>query len=45
MPMRVRLLGPVDIVVDTGRMAVGGPQAQAVLALLAVHPGEVVSAG
>lgn len=42
--MRVRLLGPVDIVVDTGRMAVGGPQAQAVLALLAVHAGEVVSA-
>lgn len=42
--MRVRLLGPVEIEVEGARVGVGGPRAQAVLAVLAVRAGEVVTA-
>jgi hypothetical protein len=42
--MEVRLLGPVELAVDEDRLDVGGPRAQAVLALLAVRAGEVVTA-
>lgn len=41
---RVRLLGPVDVVDDDGRpVTLGGPKERLVLAVLAVHAGEVVS--
>jgi DNA-binding SARP family transcriptional activator len=42
--MRVRLLGPVELEVDQRPLAVGGPRAQAVLAILAVRAGEVLTA-
>jgi DNA-binding SARP family transcriptional activator len=42
--MRVRLLGPVELEVGGATVGVGGPRAQAVLAVLAVHAGEVVTA-
>src|SRR5215831_6197863 len=41
--MRVRLLGPVDIVVDGEERPVAGLRRKAVLATLALHVGEVVS--
>lgn len=40
----VRLLGPVELEIDGVRLGVGGPRAQAVLALLAVRAGKVVTA-
>src|SRR5437879_3729532 len=43
--MQVRLLGPVDAVVDGEARAVSGLRRKAVLAVLALHPGEVVSTG
>src|SRR5215469_8006599 len=43
--MQVRLLGPVDVVVDGQPRAVSGLRRQAVLATLALHSGEVVSTG
>src|ERR1043165_5911630 len=43
--MRVRLLGPVDVVVDGQEQAVRGLRRKAVLAVLALHAGEVVSTG
>ena len=43
--MQVRLLGPVDAVVDGEARAVRGLRRKAVLAVLALHPGEVVSTG
>lgn len=41
--MRVRLLGSVDVVVDDVPRPVRGPRRKAVLAALALHPGEIVS--
>jgi DNA-binding SARP family transcriptional activator len=41
--MRVRLLGPVDVITDGVPRPVSGMRRQAVLAMLALHPGEVVS--
>ena len=43
--MQVRLLGPVDAVVDGEARAVRGLRRKAVLAVLALHAGEVVSTG
>jgi len=43
--MQVRLLGPVDVLVDGAARPVLGVRRTAVLALLALHPGEVVSTG
>jgi DNA-binding SARP family transcriptional activator/Tfp pilus assembly protein PilF len=40
--MRVRLLGPVDVVVDGSIRAVQGLRRKAVLAVLALHVGEIV---
>jgi DNA-binding SARP family transcriptional activator/Flp pilus assembly protein TadD len=42
--VQVRLLGPVDAVVDGAVRPVSGLRRKAVLAALALHPGEVVSA-
>jgi DNA-binding SARP family transcriptional activator/tetratricopeptide (TPR) repeat protein len=41
--MRVRLLGPVDVMVDGEERQVAGLRRKAVLATLALHGGEVVS--
>ena len=41
--MRVRLLGPVDVIVDGEARPVSGLRRKAVLATLALHGGEVVS--
>ena len=41
--MRVRLLGPVDVVVDGVPRPVKGMRRKAVLATLALHDGEVVA--
>ena len=43
--MRVRLLGPVDVITDGVSQPVSGLRRKAVLAVLALHPGEVVSSG
>ena len=43
--MQVRLLGPVDVVVDDAPRPVPGLRRMAVLATLALHCGEVVSTG
>lgn len=43
--MQVRLLGPVDVVVDDAPQPVHGLRRMAVLATLALHCGEVVSTG
>jgi DNA-binding SARP family transcriptional activator len=43
--VRVRLLGPVDVMVDGGPRPVRGLRRKAVLATLALHPGEAVSTG
>ena len=40
--MQVRLLGPVDVVVDGAPRPVRGLRRAAVLATLALHPGQVV---
>lgn len=40
---RVRLLGPVDVVVAGGARPVHGLRRKAVLAVLALHPGDIVS--
>jgi DNA-binding SARP family transcriptional activator len=42
--MRVRLLGPVDVMVDSEQRQIAGLRRKAVLATLALHGGEVVSA-
>jgi DNA-binding SARP family transcriptional activator len=39
----VRLLGPVDVLVEGATRSLSGPRATAVLAALAMHPGEIVS--
>jgi DNA-binding SARP family transcriptional activator len=41
--MQVRLLGPVDVMVDGGPRPVRGLRRKAVLAVLALHGGEIVS--
>ena len=43
--MLIRLLGPVDVLADEGPRQVRGLRRKAVLATLALHGGEVVSAG
>jgi DNA-binding SARP family transcriptional activator/tetratricopeptide (TPR) repeat protein len=43
--MRVRLLGPVDVLMDGEERPVAGLRRKAVLATLALHGGEVVSTG
>ena len=43
--MLIRLLGPVDVLADDGPRHVRGLRRKAVLATLALHGGEVVSAG
>jgi DNA-binding SARP family transcriptional activator/tetratricopeptide (TPR) repeat protein len=43
--MQVRLLGPVDVVVDGGSRPVHGLRRKAALAALALHCGEIVSTG
>jgi len=43
--MQVRLLGPVDVAVDGVPRPVRGLRRKAVLAVLALHVGEIVSAG
>jgi len=43
--MLIRLLGPVDVLADDGPREVRGLRRKAVLAALALHGGEVVSAG
>ncbi|GAA3241693.1 AfsR/SARP family transcriptional regulator [Dactylosporangium siamense] len=43
--MRVRLLGPVDVLVGGAARPVRGQRRKAVLAVLGLHPGEVVSTG
>ena len=41
--MRVRLLGPVDVMVDGAVRTVSGLRRKAVLATLALHVGEIIS--
>ena len=41
--MHVRLLGPFEVTVDGARLPLGSPQQRAVLAVLALRPGEVVA--
>ena len=41
--MRIRLLGPVDVVADGASRPVNGLRRKAVLAVLALHHGEIVS--
>ncbi|MEU0563421.1 AfsR/SARP family transcriptional regulator, partial [Dactylosporangium sp. NPDC006015] len=41
----MRLLGPVDVLVDGAARPVRGQRRKAVLAVLGLHPGEVVSTG
>ncbi len=43
--MQVRLLGPVDVAVDGASRPVRGLRRKAVLAVLALHRGEIVSTG
>jgi DNA-binding SARP family transcriptional activator len=40
-----RILGPLEVLEGSRRLALGGPQQRAVLAILLLHAGEVVSAG
>src|SRR2546423_3650594 len=41
--MRFAILGPVEVSVDEHRLPLGGPQQRALLAVLLLHPGSVVS--
>ncbi len=43
-PLWIGLLGPLDVRQGPTRLSVGGPKARAVLAMLALEPGRVVSA-
>lgn len=43
--MRVRLLGPVDVITDGAVRTVSGLRRKAILATLALHAGEIVSTG
>jgi DNA-binding SARP family transcriptional activator/pimeloyl-ACP methyl ester carboxylesterase len=42
--MRFRILGPLEVFEDRNRISVGGPQQQALLAVLLLHANRVVSA-
>jgi DNA-binding SARP family transcriptional activator len=44
MPMRFRILGPLEVEGDGGELPLGGPKPRALLALLLLHPNEVVPA-
>ena len=41
--MEFRILGPLDVVVDGRPVALGGSKQRALLAILLLHPNEVVS--
>ncbi len=41
--MEIRILGPLEVVADDQVVPIGPPQQEAVLAVLALSPGEVVS--
>ena len=41
--MQVRVLGPIDVVADAAWRPVSGPRRKAILAVLALHGGEVVN--
>ena len=43
MPVEFRILGPLDVLVDGHEIALGGARQRAVLAILVLHRGEVVS--
>ena len=43
--LEVRLLGSLDVVVDGASVTIGGPRARALLSVLALEPGAVVSVG
>lgn len=44
MRVEIRLLGPLEVMVDGTRLALGGAKPRAVLALLALEPGRVTAA-
>jgi DNA-binding SARP family transcriptional activator len=44
MPMRFRVLGPLEVESDQGEVRLGGPKPRALLALLLLSPNEVVPA-
>jgi DNA-binding SARP family transcriptional activator len=44
MPLSFRILGPLELEVDGGDVRLGGPKPRALLALLLLHPNEVVPA-
>src|SRR5215218_105135 len=44
MPIRFRILGPLEVVADGGEVRLGGQKPRALLALLLLHPNEVVPA-
>src|SRR5215210_8108523 len=44
MPTRFRILGPLEVTGDGGEVPLGGPKPRALLALLLLHPNEVVPA-
>ena len=44
MPLKINLLGPVEVRSDNGGVAVGGPKPRALLAMLALDAGSTVSA-
>ena len=44
MPTRFRILGPLEVEVDGREVGLGGPKPRALLALLLLHPNEVVPA-
>ncbi|MCL1588140.1 MAG: winged helix-turn-helix domain-containing protein [Actinomycetia bacterium] len=41
--MQIRILGPIEVATDADVLALGGPKPRTVLAVLALHHGEVVS--
>jgi DNA-binding SARP family transcriptional activator len=43
-PIRFRILGPLEVEGDGGEVPLGGPKPRALLALLLLHPNEVVPA-
>ena len=44
MPLRFRILGPLEVEGEGGELRLGGPKPRALLALLLLHPNEVVPA-
>jgi predicted ATPase/DNA-binding SARP family transcriptional activator len=43
-PIEIRLLGPIELVIDGRDVPLGGPRQRSLLALLALPPGQVVAA-